>query len=571
MARMQAHGIPYLQEILLFLLLAGILIPVLERLKVNTVLGFLTAGVLLGPHAMGLFSRTDAVAALAELGIMFLLFTIGLELSVSRLRTLARWVFGAGTVQVLVSTLVLGTIAWAWGNSPGVAVLLGVVLSFSSTAIVMQWISRRRELDTPLGSVSLSILLFQDLAVLPVLIMIDVMGQNQPSLGQGAEVSLATWAALALLKAVCAVVLIMFIGRKLVQPVFHYLSSQRQPDSFMALTLLCTLGIAALTAYSGLSMALGAFLAGLLLSETQYRHEIEVTIEPFKGLLLGLFFMSIGMAIDWRAVIEYPLWLPLAVIGLVLIKAVLIMLVLRSFGLGWPLASQAGLLLGQGGEFALIVIGASIQRQFMPADTGHFMLLTVSLSMLATPALAIAGQMLSVWWTRHIDSSEQDLAPPELQWQNHIIVAGLGRVGQLVAGLLQSQGISFVVIETNAALVADMRRKGWPVYLGDASRSEMLQRLGLAGARAVVLTLDQTAAALNTVRAMLREAPHVPIIARARDEAHAALLRQAGAEVVVPETLESGLQIAARALELGGVEEEATAAALDSCRRARLQ
>jgi len=533
MARMQAHGIPYLQEILLFLLLAGILIPVLERLKVNTVLGFLTAGVLLGPHAMGLFSRTDAVAALAELGIMFLLFTIGLELSVSRLRTLARWVFGAGTVQVLVSTLVLGTIAWAWGNSPGVAVLLGVVLSFSSTAIVMQWISRRRELDTPLGSVSLSILLFQDLAVLPVLIMIDVLGQNQPSLGQGAEVSLATWAALALLKAVCAVVLIMFIGRKLVQPVFHYLSSQRQPDSFMALTLLCTLGIAALTAYSGLSMALGAFLAGLLLSETQYRHEIEVTIEPFKGLLLGLFFMSIGMAIDWRA--------------------------------------QAGLLLGQGGEFALIVIGASIQRQFMPADTGHFMLLTVSLSMLATPALARAGQMLSAWWTQHIDSSEQDLAPPELQWQNHIIVAGLGRVGQLVAGLLQSQGISFVVIETNAALVADMRRKGWPVYLGDASRSEMLQRLGLAGARAVVLTLDQTAAALNTVRAMLREAPHVPIIARARDEAHAALLRQAGAEVVVPETLESGLQIAARALELGGVEEEATAAALDSCRRARLQ
>ena len=229
MARMQAHGIPYLQEILLFLLLAGIVIPVLERLKVNTVLGFLTAGVLLEPHALGLFSRTDAVAALAELGIMFLLFTIGLELSVSRLRTLARWVFGAGTVQVLVSTLVLGAIAWAWGNSPGVAVLLGVVLSFSSTAIVMQWISRRRELDTPLGSVSLSILLFQDLAVLPVLIMIDVLGQNQPSLGQGAEVSIATWAALALLKAVCAVVLIMFIGRKLVQPVFHYLSLHKSP------------------------------------------------------------------------------------------------------------------------------------------------------------------------------------------------------------------------------------------------------------------------------------------------------------------------------------------------------
>ncbi|MFO0387783.1 MAG: cation:proton antiporter [bacterium] len=565
---MQAHGIPYLQEILLFLLLAGILIPVLERLKVNTVLGFLAAGVVLGPHALGLFSRSEAVATLAELGIMFLLFTIGLELSVSRLRTLARWVFGAGTAQVLITTLVLAGFAWAWGNTLGVALLLGVVLSFSSTAIVMQWVSRRRELDTPLGSVALAILLLQDLAVLPVLILMDVMGQNTPE-SQAMGVSLATLVGWSLLKAIGAVLLIMLVGRKVLQPVFHYLSVHRQPDSFMALTLLCTLGIAALTAYSGLSLALGAFLAGLLLSETQYRHEIEITIEPFKGLLLGLFFLSIGMAVDWRAVLEYPLWLPLSVAGLVLIKAMLTTVILRLFGLGWPLASHAGLLLGQGGEFALIVIGAAIQRQFMPSDTGQFMLLVVSLSMLASPALAKTGQMLSGWWAQRSQVMLQDLAPPELRWQNHIIVAGFGRVGQLIAGLLQSQGLSFVVIETNATLVAQMRGQGWPVYLGDASRAELLQRLGLPSARAVVLTMDQTAAALHTVRALLREAPHVPIIARARDEAHATLLREAGADVVVPETLESGLQMAARALEVGGVNPEVTASALEDCRRSR--
>jgi len=299
--------------------------------------------------------------------------------------------------------------------------------------------------------------------------------------------SLATLVGWSLLKAIGAVLLIMLVGRKVLQPVFHYLSVHRQPDSFMALTLLCTLGIAALTAYSGLSLALGAF--------------------------------------------------------------------------------HAGLLLGQGGEFALIVIGAAIQRQFMPSDTGQFMLLVVSLSMLASPALAKTGQMLSGWWAQRSQVMLQDLAPPELRWQNHIIVAGFGRVGQLIAGLLQSQGLSFVVIETNATLVAQMRGQGWLVYLGDASRAEQLQRLGLPSARAVVLTMDQTAAALHTVRALLREAPYVPIIARARDETHATLLREAGADVVVPETLESGLQMAARALQVGGVNPEVTSSALEACRR----
>lgn len=558
---MQAHGIPYLQEILLFLLVSGILIPVLERLKVNTVLGFLAVGMLLGPHALALFARSEAVSALAELGIMFLLFTIGLELSVARLRALARWVFGAGTMQVVLTAAVLGGVAWWWQHPWKVAFLLGVVLSFSSTAIVMQWITRRRELDTPLGTVSLAILLFQDLAVVPLLVVVDVMG--------GTQGDMSGWLVIALLKAVSAVFIITLVGRKVIQPLFHYLTVHHQPDSFMALTLLCTLGIAALTAYAGLSLALGAFLAGLLLAETQYRHEIEVTIEPFKGLLLGLFFMSVGMAVDWRAVLDHPLWLPLSVVGLIFIKAVLLSLILRLLGLGWPLACQAGLLLGQGGEFALIVIGAAVQQQFMPSDTGHFMLLVVSLSMMVTPVLAKMGQMLSKWWTQQDRASQQALVPPELKWQNHIMIAGFGRVGQLVAGLLQSQGINFVVIETNAALVAQKRAEGWPVYLGDASRAELLQRLGLVSARAVVLTMDQTAAALHAVRALLREAPSVPIIARARDETHARLLREAGADEVVPETLESGLQIAAQALHISGLSPETTSAVLEECRRGR--
>jgi CPA2 family monovalent cation:H+ antiporter-2 len=406
------------------------------------------------------------------------------------------------------------------------------------------------------------------LAVVPVLLLVDVLGQHSSTV-QSASLSLMSVIGFALLKAASAIVLIMVVGRKVVQPVFHYFSVKRQPDSFMALTLFCTLGIGALTAYAGLSLALGAFLAGLLLSETQYRHEIEVTIEPFKGLLLGLFFLSIGMMVDWRALVEHPGWLALSVAGLIFIKAFLLIWILRCFGLGWALASQTGLLLGQGGEFALIMISAAVQQQLIFSSTGHFMLLVVSLSMFTTPALAKAGQILSQWWARRENTTDQNLLPPELTWQNHFIIAGFGRVGQLIAGLLQSQGFNFLVLESNAAVVAQMRSQGWPIYLGDASRAELLQRMGLPAARAVILTMDQTTAVLNAVHVLLREAPHVPIIARARDEAHVTSLRAAGADMVVPETLESGLQMAAHALEVGGVAAEIRASALENCRHAR--
>lgn len=354
---MEVHqALPYLRETLLFLALTGVLIPLLQRFRINQVLGFLAAGTLVGPFGLGLWTQEmpalanftfpdrSGVAALAEFGVLFLMFMIGLELSAERLWALRRWVFGAGTAQVAISAALIGLLAWLFGNPVEVAVILGVVLALSSTAVVMQLMNEQRTLGTPLGRAGFSILMLQDLAVVPLLILMGV-------LAKGSSEGVASLVLLTLLKSVGAILLIYLLGRRVIRPMFHAFARQRQPDVFMALTLLSTLGIAALTEMAGLSMALGAFLAGLLLAETEFKHEVEVTIEPFKGLLMGLFFMSVGMAIDVREIMKAPLLLPLSVLGLFAIKTAVVALILRIGGFGWGRAIEGGTLLGQGGEF----------------------------------------------------------------------------------------------------------------------------------------------------------------------------------------------------------------------------
>ena len=317
----EQHGMPFLRETLEFLVLAGILIPLLQRFKVNQVLGFLGAGLIVGPYGLGLwvdtwpwlakftFPRGEGLSALADLGVLFLMFMIGLELSAERLWAMRRWVFGAGALQVVLSSAIICALAMAFGNTWQASLVLGMVLSLSSTAVIVQLLSQREALASPMGQSIFAVLMFQDLAVVPVLILIDL-------LGRGSSPDMWSVTGLTLLKSVVAVVLIFVIGRKVIRPLFRNFARQRQSDVFMALTLLATLSIAGLTAAAGLSMALGALLAGLLLAETEYRHEVEVTIEPFKGLLMGLFFMTVGMGIDAREILANPLWVPLSVIGL---------------------------------------------------------------------------------------------------------------------------------------------------------------------------------------------------------------------------------------------------------------
>ena len=557
----EQHAIPFLREILLFLALAGILIPTLQRLRINQVLGFLAAGALLGPFGLGLlakqmpwvgyltFANSDEVKVLAELGVLFLMFMIGLELSAARLWAMRRWVFGAGTAQVVLSALLIGGATLALGLPMQTAIILGLVLALSSTAVVMQLMSEQHSTASRLGQASFAVLMLQDLAVVPILILIGALKGGD---GNG----VATLVLLTLAKAGGAIAVIYLVGGRVVHPLFRAFAGHRQPDVFMALILLSTFGIAALSAAAGLSMALGALIAGLLLAETEFKHEVELMIEPFRGLLMGLFFMTVGMGMDARQILEAPLWLAAAVAGLVAIKALVVALLFRVGGLSWGRAVEGGLLLGQGGEFAFIMVAFAISSRLIEPALGNRVMLVVGLSLFVTPLLARIGRAIGDRWES--DEREQAVALDAGALENargRVIIAGFGRVGQQLAKLLTAQGIPYIAFENDAKLVSKLHAEGVPIYYGNASRSELLRRVHADEAPAIVLTMDHPPSAMQAVRGIRREFPHVQLFVRSRDEKDARALRRAGASIVVPETLEASLQLSAFVLEAMGLEE----------------
>ncbi|MEN3277829.1 MAG: monovalent cation:H+ antiporter-2, family [Massilia sp.] len=559
----EQHAFPFLREIILFLILAGILIPTLQRLRINQVLGFLAAGTLLGPFGLGLlaaqfpevgwltFPSGQGVAMLAEIGVLFLMFMIGLELSAARLWAMRAWVFGAGTAQVLASALVIGGVAWFAGQPVATAAILGVVLSLSSTAIVMQLMSEQKSTGTRLGQSVFAVLMLQDLAVVPILVLIGVLSR-----GAGGDEGATTLALVAMAKAGGAIALIYVLGRRVIPPLFKAFARHRQPDVFMALILLSTFGIAGLSAAAGLSMALGALIAGLLLAETEFRHEVELMVEPFKGLLMGLFFMSVGMNMDARQIVEAPLWLLAAVLTLVLIKASVVALLFRIGRMPWCRAVEGGLLLSQGGEFVFVVLGYAISAQLLDPALGARVMLVVGLSMFITPLLARIGRTIGEGGERAAqERAAQNDDGALATARGRIIIAGFGRVGQQLARLLTAQNIPFVAFENDARLVSKLHAQGIPVFFGNASRPELLCRVNADEAPAIVLTMDNPAASLEAVHAIRREFAHVPLFVRSRDERHARFLRRAGATVVVPETLEASLQLSAFVLEAMGLDE----------------
>jgi len=549
----------HLREALLFLALAGILVPVLQRLRVNQMLGFLAVGILFGPHgvsdwgggapwlALVTFQDVEQIKSLAELGIVFLMFMIGLELSPTRLWSLRRDVFGTGMAQVGITACVIGLFAYAFGNPPAAAMAVGLTLAMSSTAVAMELMSKQHALKTALGQKCFGILMLQDLAVVPALILVEGLAGNG---GQALGWSLL----IAVAKAAATITLLYVVGRRIAKPLLSSAAVQRQPDVFVALILLMVLGIAALTAASGLSLALGALLAGLLLADTEFQYEVEIIVEPFKGLLMGLFFMAVGMEVDLRLVAEFPLLLPASVLGLLVIKAGVVALLLSR--LGWATALQGGLLLGQGGEFAFIILAYAVSTRLLTPEASQFLLLVVSLSMLIAPGAAAAGAALA-----RRDRARREAAASDSQEQpaadlsGHVIIGGFGRVGRLIADVLDKQGIKYIAVERDRRLVDDARSKRHDdrVFSGDASLPELLRRLGVNEAACVVLTMDDPHAALHAVGALRRHYPALCLLARARDEKHARALKQAGATEVVSEAVESGLQLASFALGAAGM------------------
>lgn len=556
------HALPGWQQIVILLLAAGILVPLLHRFRIPPVLGYLVVGALVGPFGLGLWVNSfplltyvvitdlEGVRGVAELGVIFLLFMIGLDLSFDRLWSMRTSVFGLGTAQVVVTAAVIGAVAYGFGNSLGAAIVLGACLALSSTAIVMQLLIERQQLGSTLGRTSFSILLLQDLAVVPLLFMVGFLSRPGDA-GVGIELVMS------LGQAALVIGCIYLLGRILLRPLFHMVSLSRSVEMFVALTLLIVLVAAAATGAFGLSMALGGFLAGMLLAETEFRHEIEVTIEPFKGLLLGLFFMSVGMGIDYRVVGDYLWWILASVAGLFLIKAAVIFGLCVLFRVPKPTALQAGLLLGQGGEFAFVVVGLAMAGNIFPKETGYFMLIVTGMSMMATPFVAGLARKLASHWESRVQTREA-AQPEEMasHLQDHVIISGFGRVGRTLVRLLNAEGVPYVALDKHASVVSKHYQAGLPVFYGDASRIEMLKKLHIERARALVITMDNPAGAERVVGVVRAHWPNLPVFARARDNEHALRLRELGATDVVPETVEASLQMASRVLVSIGVPEE---------------
>jgi monovalent cation:proton antiporter-2 (CPA2) family protein len=555
------------RELLVFLIAAGLVVPLAHRLRISPVLTFLAVGVLIGPYGLAasipalggvLITNDEGVRFLAELGVVFLLFTIGLELSFRRLVSLKHLVFGLGGLQIALTAAAIGGVALLFGNSLPTAIILGLALALSSTAIVMQILTSRGRLGTRLGRTSFAILLMQDLAVIPILFIAG-------SFAAEAEGPLFVQLAKALGTAVLVIAAILVAGRLVLGPIFRMAGSTRSPEIFMASALLVIVATGMATAAAGLSVALGAFLAGLLFSDTEYRHEIEVTLAPFRGLLLGIFFMSVGMGINVAAVTAEPLWIPLSVVGLLLIKAAILIPLALAFRLPVATAVEMGLLLSQGGEFAFLVLGSALRSEVIDSRAGEFFLLITGVSMALAPVVArLAENIGRRLEQRHAADLASDQAAPA---GRPVIIAGFGRVGQMLSTMLEARGLPYLAIEREIEIVRQKRIDGSAVYYGDASRLDTLRRLGVARAAALVVTTDDGRAAEHIVSVARSEAPELFIVARGRDADHAQGLFDRGADEVIPEAIEAALQLAETLLVAVGLDAEAAARIVEERRK----
>ncbi|KAF5464220.1 hypothetical protein F2P56_014312 [Juglans regia] len=557
---------------MLWLLLASVIfVPTFQKIPGGSpVLGYLAAGILIGPYGLSIIRHVHGTKAIAEFGVVFLLFNIGLELSVERLSSMKKYVFGLGSAQVLVTAVVVGLVAhFVCGQPSPAAIVIGNGLALSSTAVVLQVLQERGESTSRHGRATFSVLLFQDLAVVVLLILIPLISPNSSKGGVGFQ-AIAEALGLAAVKAVVAITAIIAGGRLLLRPIYKQIAENQNAEIFSANTLLVILGTSLLTARAGLSMALGAFLAGLLLAETEFSLQVESDIAPYRGLLLGLFFMTVGMSIDPKLLVSnFPVisgTLGLLIGG----KTLLVALVGRLFGISIISAIRVGLLLAPGGEFAFVAFGEAVNQGIMSSQLSSLLFLVVGISMALTPWLAAGGQLIASRFELHdvrsllpVESETDDL-------QDHIIICGFGRVGQIIAQLLSERLIPFVALDVRSDRVAVGRALDLPVYFGDAGSREVLHKVGAERASAAAITLDSPGANYRTVWALSKYFPNVKTFVRAHDVDHGLNLEKAGATAVVPETLEPSLQLAAAVLAQTKLPMSEIAAAINEFRSRHL-
>jgi glutathione-regulated potassium-efflux system ancillary protein KefC/glutathione-regulated potassium-efflux system protein KefB len=530
-----------LSQTAIFLAAAVIMVPLFRRLKLGAVLGYLTAGLVIGPWGLRLVTEVESILHFAELGVVLLLFIIGLELQPSRLWVLRRSVFGLGAVQVAATAAVFGAVAWGVGLSPAAALVLGIGLSMNSTAFVLQALAERRELTARHGRAAFSISLFQDLAVIPMLAVIPLLAKGESAFNASA------WLAVA--QALAVIIAVVAGGRYLLRPVLRVIAGSQIQEIFTGAALLVVLGTALLMHQVGLSMTLGAFLAGVLLADSEYRHEIEASLDPFKSLLLGLFFIAVGMSANLGLLASHPLQILGLTLALMLVKAALLYAIGRFAGFGGASARNLAAALSHAGEFAFVLFALALQSRLMDGELVDLMVIVVTLSMMLTPLTFVVNDALGRWLEPappvRYDSMEDAAEVP-------VIIAGFGRVGQIVGRLLNARRIPFTALDASADQVETVRRFGRTAYYGDASRLDLLRAAKAERAQLLVVAIDDVEASIRTVQTARAHFPHLRIFARARNRFHAHRLMDLNVEMIERETFLGSLDLARNVLEALG-------------------
>jgi glutathione-regulated potassium-efflux system ancillary protein KefC len=534
------NGHDALLHTIMFLAAAVVCVPLATRLRLGSVLGYLAAGCVIGPFGLGLVEDPHATLQLAEIGVVLMLFVIGLELDPSHLWTMRRAVFGGGTLQLMSSAVPLGLGAFALGLPWQAALVTGLALGLSSTAVCMQTMTERNLSSTPTGRTAFAILLFQDIAAIPLLAIVPLLAER-PS-GDASP----GWPQL--VKVLFAIVAVVVIGRFLTRPILRAIAGTGVREVFAAFTLLLVLGIAAIMAGAGISMALGAFLAGVLLAGSEYRHALETDIQPFRGLLMGLFFIAVGMSIDFGLLARKPLFVLALIVGFQALKVLALRAIAGPLGVSNRQRWQFSALLAQGGEFAFVVFGVAHTARLLPGEWDALLTLAVALSMALTPLLLVLHDKLIARAAGAVEreSDVEDTSP-------QVIIAGFGRFGQIVGRILFASGIKATVLDHDPDQIELLKRFGFRIYYGDATRLDLLHAAGAERAKLIVCAIDDPEASLRLVDAVLEHFPHLEIVARARNVGHWQKLRSRGIRVVERETFESAVVVGRKALEALGV------------------
>jgi CPA2 family monovalent cation:H+ antiporter-2 len=552
------HDISYLHDILILLLASVTIVIIFKQLGLSPALGFLVVGALIGPGGLALLAPNETTKSIAELGIVFLLFSIGLELTLRKLISMKKYVLGFGSMQLILTAILIGTTTYSFGLSKELSVVIGVALSLSSTAIVLQIIDETGEKSSRVGRLSLSVLILQDLAVIPILVLLPLLSNP--------DVNFSSAIGGAIVNAAIAMAIILVIGRFLLKPIFRLVVAAKSDVLFLSIALIVVFGSALITHKMGLSFAFGAFVAGIMVAETEYKYRVENETKSFEALLMGMFFISVGMSFDFNVLIDNLHLVIFLAIGLIALKALIIIGLCRAFKFPLAPAIHSGLLLAQGSEFAFVVFIIAVQENIMGEELAQILMTVVTLSMALTPMLAGLGKRIKGHLYVSDVLKDNKLKREIGDISKHIVIIGFGRIGRIVASLLRKRNVNYLILDANHRIVRVEKANGYNIYYGDAMNLEILKYIGISKAESVIVALDDEFGCIKITRFIHENFPQAHLVTKTEGLNSTQRFKKVGASLVVSKNLETGLQLGKAALLSVGIKSKDIDSDLESWR-----